>query len=425
MIILTAPLSQEDRDKLDALQTGYKGYHATEAALNIAYPVGEPGWFATVGSTDTMWAWDTPSLTWIDTFTITGDMFKSIYDPTGVNGDAFLFANMTDLLQKTDLSVALDAIIDANTAKETDIHADEQTIETITPLSAVAGLTTTIISDTWQDPSLVGAPADGTVSDDAVGTIITSVDVLGRQNITFDFDPNSDNAVAGDRYISLSNNTPGVNFTFNGPGSITEEYLGTITTAIGIEHVYRLPLTANDANFLQTQWVGGSPYYMRVWSENPTGKVIAIAQSVQDAIDANTAKTADLTSTPTDTNVEVESSIGTNALILAATGTVAGVLSAIAQTIGGLKTFLLAPIFGNLTTGNEILITDVTGQVKESGVKIEDAPVGGSGFTFLPYPSDPAGKQAGFFYIQDLDANTKELSFFDGVDDFTVELGKA
>jgi hypothetical protein len=34
------------------------GYFATPAALNLAYPVGIPGMFAVVGSTDSIWVWD-------------------------------------------------------------------------------------------------------------------------------------------------------------------------------------------------------------------------------------------------------------------------------------------------------------------------------------------------------------------------------
>ena len=35
------------------------GYFATSAALAAAYPVGAPGYFALVGSTDSIWVWDT------------------------------------------------------------------------------------------------------------------------------------------------------------------------------------------------------------------------------------------------------------------------------------------------------------------------------------------------------------------------------
>jgi hypothetical protein len=45
-----------------------KGYFATEAALILALPVGQDGWFATVGTTDTVWVWDSGSSAWVDTY---------------------------------------------------------------------------------------------------------------------------------------------------------------------------------------------------------------------------------------------------------------------------------------------------------------------------------------------------------------------
>ena len=43
------------------------GYFATPEALEAAYPVGFPGAFALVGSTNTYWAWDEDTNQWVDT----------------------------------------------------------------------------------------------------------------------------------------------------------------------------------------------------------------------------------------------------------------------------------------------------------------------------------------------------------------------
>ncbi len=43
-----------------------KGYFATPTALTTAYPTGEAGWFAVVGSTDTIWIWDTATSAWVN-----------------------------------------------------------------------------------------------------------------------------------------------------------------------------------------------------------------------------------------------------------------------------------------------------------------------------------------------------------------------
>nr|WP_321409342.1 hypothetical protein [uncultured Carboxylicivirga sp.] len=44
-----------------------KGWFPTEAALLVAYPAGQDGWFAIVGETDTFWTWDTDTTAWVNT----------------------------------------------------------------------------------------------------------------------------------------------------------------------------------------------------------------------------------------------------------------------------------------------------------------------------------------------------------------------
>lgn len=50
-----------------------KGWYATETALTTAYPNGistpsdRNGWFAIIGSTDTVWVWDADTNAWVDT----------------------------------------------------------------------------------------------------------------------------------------------------------------------------------------------------------------------------------------------------------------------------------------------------------------------------------------------------------------------
>ena len=44
-----------------------KGFFATPSALTTAYPTGQNGWYAIVGTTDTFWVWDTDTTAWKDT----------------------------------------------------------------------------------------------------------------------------------------------------------------------------------------------------------------------------------------------------------------------------------------------------------------------------------------------------------------------
>ena len=47
--------------------SGYQGYFATSEQLELAKPVAVAGWYAVVGTTDTIWVWDTDSESWVDT----------------------------------------------------------------------------------------------------------------------------------------------------------------------------------------------------------------------------------------------------------------------------------------------------------------------------------------------------------------------
>jgi len=61
----------------------FLGYFANQAALESAYPVGFPGAFAIVGSTDTIWAWDEDTMQWLNTG---GSAGTGPTGPTGATG---------------------------------------------------------------------------------------------------------------------------------------------------------------------------------------------------------------------------------------------------------------------------------------------------------------------------------------------------
>ena len=58
------------------------GWFATPEALAAAYPVGADGYFAMIGSTDTIWAWDSDTNAWVNTGT------AGAIGPTGYTGPA-------------------------------------------------------------------------------------------------------------------------------------------------------------------------------------------------------------------------------------------------------------------------------------------------------------------------------------------------
>lgn len=65
-----AALSAADAAKsaadAQAVTQGQKGYFETDTALKAAHPTGQVGWWAIVGSTDTIWVWDDTTSTWLN-----------------------------------------------------------------------------------------------------------------------------------------------------------------------------------------------------------------------------------------------------------------------------------------------------------------------------------------------------------------------
>lgn len=59
--------SKEYLEQVKTITTGAQGWYATPAALQAAVPIGENGWFAFVGTTDTIWTWDSDASAWVDT----------------------------------------------------------------------------------------------------------------------------------------------------------------------------------------------------------------------------------------------------------------------------------------------------------------------------------------------------------------------
>jgi len=68
----TAEYLQATKEYFEQVRTitiGAQGWYATPEALKAAVPVGENGWWAVVGTTDTIWTWDGDTNTWVNTTT--------------------------------------------------------------------------------------------------------------------------------------------------------------------------------------------------------------------------------------------------------------------------------------------------------------------------------------------------------------------
>lgn len=112
----TNAFTDAEKTKLGNLTEGYLGWYADDTALNTAHPTGSDGQYATVGSTDTIWSWDSDTTAWVNTDTNSmGDMLKATYDPTAKNADAFSMDNMDETATKKILSDTERTEISSNT----------------------------------------------------------------------------------------------------------------------------------------------------------------------------------------------------------------------------------------------------------------------------------------------------------------------
>ena len=59
--------TKEYFEQVRTITIGAQGWYATPEALKFAVPVGENGWWAVVGTTDTIWTWDGDTGAWVDT----------------------------------------------------------------------------------------------------------------------------------------------------------------------------------------------------------------------------------------------------------------------------------------------------------------------------------------------------------------------
>ena len=59
--------TKEYFEQVRTITIGAQGWYATPEALKTAVPVGENGWWAVVGTTDTIWVWDGDTGAWVDT----------------------------------------------------------------------------------------------------------------------------------------------------------------------------------------------------------------------------------------------------------------------------------------------------------------------------------------------------------------------
>lgn len=112
--------TKEYFEQVRTITLGAQGWYETSDALTAAVPVGENGWWAVVGTTDSIWVWDRDTNAWRDSM-VTVNM-SDYYTRTQVD------EKLTDKANKTadDLSTMINALTtDASTPTDADYYVSQ------------------------------------------------------------------------------------------------------------------------------------------------------------------------------------------------------------------------------------------------------------------------------------------------------------
>lgn len=233
-----------------------KGYFVDQAALEAAYPVGQAGWYAVVGSTDTIWIWDTDTNAWVDSGFSTMGTVTNVSVATA-NGFAGSVANPTTTPELT-LSTTITGILQGNgsaisaastTGTGAVVLANSPTL--VTPNIGVA-TATSLTSGSVLVPSYGLGIADTGSTGNRL--LIACTESLGS-NRNLDFIVNSNNRLinlSGDIVIAANFTTSGANsltLTTTASTNVTLPTTGTLSTLAGAETLTNKTLIDNSTYF--------------------------------------------------------------------------------------------------------------------------------------------------------------------------------
>lgn len=107
------------------------GYYATQSALEEAHPTAEAGDWAIVGSTDTVWVWDSDNTRWVDS-----DQKGQVTSVNGQTGDVTLTASDVGALPTSGGTITGRMVL-APTASLVPTHANQQLGSSILPFGII------------------------------------------------------------------------------------------------------------------------------------------------------------------------------------------------------------------------------------------------------------------------------------------------
>jgi hypothetical protein len=156
--------------RISTAKANDKGYFADLISLQTAFPVGQNGWFAILGTTDTVWIWDATTTNWVDSDK--KGQVSSVNSQTGIvvlNQDDIADGTTYKQYSQTE-KTKLSGIQTGATANDTDAnlknranHTGTQTASTISDFSTEAR--TSVVDDTITDGVVNKSPSQNAVFD--------------------------------------------------------------------------------------------------------------------------------------------------------------------------------------------------------------------------------------------------------------------
>jgi len=160
--------------QLPAIIDKNKGFFATQAALNTAFPTGTSGDYAVVGATDTVWTWDADTTAWVNTNS--GGTVTSVNGQSGAVTIADATTSVAGLMSSAD-KTKLNGIASGATANDTDANLKNRANHTGTQLAAtISNFAATVLAT-----ALTGLSLGTNAVISAADTVLTALGKLQAQ----------------------------------------------------------------------------------------------------------------------------------------------------------------------------------------------------------------------------------------------------
>lgn len=247
--------TKEYFEQVRTITIGAQGWYATPEALKTAVPVGENGWWAVVGTTDTIWTWDGDTGAWVDTRKevdlsdyLTQDQIKKLLEQYMPLRPATA-TTLGGVKVGSGLTVDADGTLSADSALAAyPVGSIFQTVSTTSPAALFGG--------TWQEIAqnrvLMGASYAH-----AAGTTVEA----GLPNITGSFTTKSTDVggspFSGDANVLSANGS----LTFSEKSAIYGGYTGHS----GSQYNIQFDASRSNPIYGRSYTVQPAAYYVHIW----------------------------------------------------------------------------------------------------------------------------------------------------------------